>query len=107
MTKPGGLPLMGKVVAGISWAAAGRAVPDAGGGDTVIVTGVSHVGVRARWSSTRFPTGARVIVAPGCCGDPDPVTHRANLADVGRRSCDVRAVAEVIGHLNGRKTAAE
>ncbi|MEC7764411.1 MAG: isochorismatase family protein [Pseudomonadota bacterium] len=77
------------------------------GVDTVIITGCTTSGCVRASIIDAFSYGFRVIVPEDCCGDPDPVTHRANLEDVGRRYCDVVTSADVIGHLSGQLEAAE
>lgn len=77
------------------------------GVDTVIITGCATSGCVRASIIDAFSYGFRVIVPEECCGDPDPVTHRANLEDVGRRYCDVVTLDDVLAHFNGYKEAAE
>lgn len=76
------------------------------GVDTVIVTGCVTSGCVRASVIDAFSAGFRVIVPEECCGDFDPAAHAANLADVGRRYCDVMSTAEVLAHLSGTARAA-
>lgn len=77
------------------------------GVDTVIMTGCTTSGCIRASVIDAFSYGFRVILPPECLGDPDEMTHRANIEDVGRRYCDVVGFAQVIGHLEQTAQAAE
>jgi len=57
--------------------------------DTVIVSGCITSGCIRASVIDAFSLGFRVLVARDCVGDHDEVAHEQNLADVGRRYCDV------------------
>ena len=76
------------------------------GVDTVIVTGCVTSGCIRASVIDAFSNGFRVIVPQECCGDYDPGAHASNLADVGRRYCDVVGLADVIAHLRAEARAA-
>lgn len=76
------------------------------GVDTVIVTGCTTSGCIRASVIDAFSNGFRVIVPEDCCGDYDPQAHANNLADIGRRYCDVTGSAEVLSHLTALARAA-
>jgi maleamate amidohydrolase len=57
--------------------------------DTVIVTGCITSGCVRASVIDAFSLDFRVLVARDCVGDHDVVAHEQNLADVGRRYCDI------------------
>lgn len=63
--------------------------------DTVIVTGCTTSGCVRASIVDAFSHGLRVIVPEDCVGDADETAHAANLADCGRRYCDVVDAADV------------
>lgn len=74
--------------------------------DTVIVTGCTTSGCVRASIVDAFSHGYRVIVPEDCVGDADETAHKANLADCGRRYCDVVDADDVEGYLtSSRRTA--
>ena len=69
------------------------------GVDTVIVTGCTTSGCVRASIVDAFSHGYRVIVPRDCVGDADEGAHQANLADCGRRYCDVVDAADVERYL--------
>jgi len=67
--------------------------------DTVIVTGCTTSGCVRASIVDAFSHGLRVIVPEDCVGDADETAHAANLADCGRRYCDVVDAADVEGYF--------
>ncbi len=67
--------------------------------DTVIVTGCTTSGCVRASIVDAFSNGLRVIVPADCVGDADEAAHQANLADCGRRYCDVVDAADVEKYL--------
>lgn len=63
--------------------------------DTVIITGCTTSGCVRASIVDAFSHGLRVIVPEDCVGDADETAHQANLADCGRRYCDVVDAADV------------
>ena len=57
--------------------------------DTVIVTGCITSGCVRASVIDAFSLGFRVLVPRDCVGDHDMAAHEQNLADVGRRYCDI------------------
>jgi maleamate amidohydrolase len=57
--------------------------------DTVIVSGCITSGCIRASVIDAFSLGFRVLVARDCVGDHDEAAHEQNLADVGRRYCDI------------------
>lgn len=73
------------------------------GVDTVIVTGCTTSGCVRASIVDAFSHGYRVIVPEDCVGDADETAHKANLADCGRRYCDVTTAAAVEQYLLARR----
>ena len=57
--------------------------------DTVVVSGCITSGCIRASVIDAFSLGFRVLVARDCVGDHDETAHEQNLADVGRRYCDI------------------
>ncbi|QEW18676.1 Maleamate amidohydrolase [Marinibacterium anthonyi] len=76
------------------------------GVDTVIVTGCTTSGCIRASVIDAFSHGFRVVVPEDCCGDYSAQAHANNLADIGRRYCDVTSSAEVLKHLSAAARAA-
>ncbi|MCB1433571.1 MAG: isochorismatase family protein [Alphaproteobacteria bacterium] len=67
--------------------------------DTVIVTGCITSGCVRASIIDAFSLGFRVLVPRDCVGDHDLAAHEQNLADVGRRYCDIIDAREAIAGL--------
>lgn len=76
------------------------------GVDTVIVTGCVTSGCVRASVIDAFSHGFRVMVPEDCCGDYSAQAHANNLADIGRRYCDVMTSVEVLAHLQANARAA-
>ena len=57
--------------------------------ETMIVTGCVTSGCIRASIVDSFSLGFRTIVPEDCVGDHDPIPHRQNLEDVGRRYADI------------------
>lgn len=67
--------------------------------DTVIVTGCITSGCVRASIIDAFSLGFRVLVPRDCVGDQDATAHEQNLADVGRRYCDIIDAKEAIAGI--------
>ena len=72
--------------------------------DTVIVTGCITSGCVRASVIDAFSLGFRVLVPRDCVGDQDTVAHEQNLADVGRRYCDIIDAEHAIAGLAAWRT---
>ena len=72
--------------------------------DTAVVLGCMTSGCIRATVVDAFSHGLRTIVVEDCCGDQSEQTHRANLADVGRRYADVLTSDQVRDELTGQVT---
>lgn len=72
--------------------------------DTVIVTGCITSGCVRASIIDAFSLGFRVLVPRDCVGDQDVAAHEQNLADVGRRYCDVIDADQAIAGIENWRT---
>ena len=68
--------------------------------DTVIVTGCITSGCVRASVIDAFSLGFRVLVPRDCVGDHDVAAHEQNLADVGRRYCDIITAEDAIAGID-------
>lgn len=73
--------------------------------DSVIVTGCTTSGCVRASIVDAFSHGYRVFVPVDCVGDVDEGPHHANLADVGKRYCELTDAARVMDWFRGDRSA--
>jgi maleamate amidohydrolase len=70
--------------------------------DTLLVTGCNTSGCIRATAVDGFQHGFRTSVIRECVGDISAGPHEANLADIGRRYCDVVSAASAVAFLESR-----
>lgn len=69
--------------------------------DSVIVTGCTTSGCVRASVVDAFSHGYRVFVPADCTGDVDEGPHESNLADVGKRYCEITDAAAMMDWFRG------
>jgi maleamate amidohydrolase len=73
--------------------------------DSVIVTGCTTSGCVRASVVDAFSHGYRVFVPTDCTGDVDQGPHESNLADVGKRYCELTDAAAMMEWFRGGRAA--